>query len=395
MKKELSFIVILLALFLLVPGVIAPAIDVAITGDKSNIAGEIKSVAPTDAGFEPTINCNIGNNGIVIDPNNCKRTNHCSSNSILWATLTLKATSRQPNIKITWSAEPNNVYNILTVQLSNECNSDDPSKCTIKLRCPQDIGGGVYTPDKGLSYTINAKFEKINQPPTVKITIPTNGATFIEGGPTIPITAEASDVDGSISSVEFYYGADKISEDTTVPYTASLTGLTAGTYSLTAKATDNEDAATTSTPVNIIVTAICGDNVVNGNEEECDGIATPSCPLPETCNSPGTKNSQNQLIQCTCTKSYCTGECEYRINTYENCKSDGTQNIVLIRGNNCNKGDQCPLTKNIIVPCDRRIVSLPFFSSVQFISAAALIIAIYLILIFRRALRTYYLILSK
>ena len=150
---------------------------------------------------------------------------------------------------------------------------------------------------------------------------------------------------------------------------------------VTAKATDNEDAATTSTPVNIIVTAICGDNVVKGNEEECDGIATPSCPLPETCNSPGTKNSQNQLIQCTCTKSYCTGECEYRINTYENCKSDGTQNIVLIRGDNCNK-DQCLLTKNIIVPCDRRIVSLPFFSSVQFISAAALIIAIYLILIF-------------
>ena len=383
MKKEL-FWVILLVSFLLIPGVIAPAIEVTITGSGSNTEGEISSVEPTHPGFNPEINCNIDNNGNIIGKiENCKRTNHCSSDSILWAMLTLKATSQQSNIEITWSAEPTGDYGEETVKLFKNCKKDS-HECTIELRCPQfNKGKNVYTPDKGLSYIINAEFKKINNPPTVEITKPADKSTFT-ARTNIDIEATASDSDG-IQKVEFYNGASKLGEDASFPYSFTWNNVAAGTYSLTAKAFDNSGASTISNSVEITVTAICGDKFVNG-QEECDGTASPLCPLPETCNSPGTKDSQGGSIQCKCTQSYCTGNCEYTIKKYENCKSDGTQIIVLTNNVQCDKDlhPQCILEKTIIVPCDRRIVSLPFFSSVQFISAATLTIAIYLILIFRK-----------
>jgi len=42
-----------------------------------------------------------------------------------------------------------------------------------------------------------------NQPPTVSITSPSDGATFTEGD-NITINADASDSDGTVTKVEFY-----------------------------------------------------------------------------------------------------------------------------------------------------------------------------------------------
>ncbi|MBI2631566.1 hypothetical protein HYW75_01010 [Candidatus Pacearchaeota archaeon] len=108
----------------------------------------------------------------------------------------------------------------------------------------------AFDNNNGLSISITVK--KPNVAPTVSISSPATGATFTDPA-TVSITATASDSDGSIKRVEFYNGATKISEDTSAPFTASLTALTAGTYSLTAKAVDNEDASTTSTAVSITV----------------------------------------------------------------------------------------------------------------------------------------------
>ncbi|MEK7083040.1 MAG: Ig-like domain-containing protein, partial [Patescibacteria group bacterium] len=103
-----------------------------------------------------------------------------------------------------------------------------------------------------VSLPISITVKKPNVAPTAAITSPSAGAIFTEPA-TVAITATAADSDGSIKRVEFYNGAVKISEDTTAPYTASLTGLTAGTYSLTAKAIDNEDAVGTSPAISITV----------------------------------------------------------------------------------------------------------------------------------------------
>jgi predicted phage tail protein len=71
----------------------------------------------------------------------------------------------------------------------------------------------------------------------------------------VTVSATASDSDGTISKVEFYAGATLIGTDTTAPYSVSWSNVAAGGYTLTAKATDNSGAATTSSGVNITVNA--------------------------------------------------------------------------------------------------------------------------------------------
>jgi chitinase len=91
-----------------------------------------------------------------------------------------------------------------------------------------------------------------NNPPAVSITRPADGATFTRPI-NISITASASDPDGSISQVNFYAGSTLLGADTTSPYSIIWSNAPAGTYSLTATATDNRGATTTSSPVTIIV----------------------------------------------------------------------------------------------------------------------------------------------
>ena len=91
-----------------------------------------------------------------------------------------------------------------------------------------------------------------NVPPTVSITSPANGATFTAPA-SVTINATASDSDGTVSKVDFYQGATLLGTDTSSPYSYSWTSVAAGSYSLTAKATDNLGAVTTSTAVGITV----------------------------------------------------------------------------------------------------------------------------------------------
>lgn len=91
-----------------------------------------------------------------------------------------------------------------------------------------------------------------NTPPTVSITSPANNATFAAGS-NITISANASDSNGSISKVEFYRGTTLLGTDTSSPYSFAWNSVAAGSYALTAKATDNQGATTTSSTVNITV----------------------------------------------------------------------------------------------------------------------------------------------
>ena len=90
--------------------------------------------------------------------------------------------------------------------------------------------------------------------PTVSITAPLASANFAEGD-TVKIDANAADSDGSILKVEFYAGTFKIGELYNAPYTMKWIGAGAGTYSISAVATDNVGVSTTSATVSITVTA--------------------------------------------------------------------------------------------------------------------------------------------
>ena len=92
-----------------------------------------------------------------------------------------------------------------------------------------------------------------NAPPTVAITSPTNNAIFAAPA-NITITADSSDSDGSISLVEFFQNDTKLGEATNGTFSYGWTNVSAGNYTLTAKATDNQGAATVSSPVAISVT---------------------------------------------------------------------------------------------------------------------------------------------
>ncbi len=91
-----------------------------------------------------------------------------------------------------------------------------------------------------------------NQAPTVSITSPANGQSFTVGS-TINISASASDTDGTVSKVEFFRNNTKIGEDTSSPYSFAWDNAQSGNYSLTAKATDNDNATTESNVVTISV----------------------------------------------------------------------------------------------------------------------------------------------
>ena len=89
-----------------------------------------------------------------------------------------------------------------------------------------------------------------NQPPSVSLT--TNGASFTSPAK-ISLAATAADPDGTVTRVEFFNGATRLGEDTTAPYTTQWNTGAAGSYTLTARATDNAGATTTSSPVTITV----------------------------------------------------------------------------------------------------------------------------------------------
>ena len=93
----------------------------------------------------------------------------------------------------------------------------------------------------------------INQLPSIAITDPVNGAAFVLPS-VVGISVNASDPDGFIAKVEFFDGATLIGTDTTAPYSFAWTSFTAGSHTITARATDSSFGVATSAPVVISIT---------------------------------------------------------------------------------------------------------------------------------------------
>ena len=91
--------------------------------------------------------------------------------------------------------------------------------------------------------------------PTVSLSAPANAAQYLSPA-TLTVSASATPSSGTtISKVEFYQGATLIGTDTTKPYSISWANPAAGTYSLTAKATDNTGAVSISAARTVTVNA--------------------------------------------------------------------------------------------------------------------------------------------
>jgi glucose/arabinose dehydrogenase len=109
------------------------------------------------------------------------------------------------------------------------------------------------TPVPGFAY-VRSTPPAADQPPTVSITSPTNGASFTAPAvvPIIATAADSADSDGTVTNVAFFDGTTFLGQTNNTPYAVTNT-FAAGSHPLTAVATDNAGLSTTSTVVTITV----------------------------------------------------------------------------------------------------------------------------------------------
>jgi len=100
-----------------------------------------------------------------------------------------------------------------------------------------------------------------NASPTVAIATPANGASIALGA-SFALTANAGDVDGTVALVEYFANGGKVGQAATAPYSLTWVPAAPGSYVLTARATDNLGAMTTSTPITVTVTSVSGTTTV-------------------------------------------------------------------------------------------------------------------------------------
>ncbi|WP_018615049.1 Ig-like domain-containing protein [Segetibacter koreensis] len=110
-----------------------------------------------------------------------------------------------------------------------------------------DNSGNVTT-----SNSINISVVEENVPPVVSIVNPVGGTTYTSPA-TIHLKAKTRDANDKISKVEFFNGTMLIKTEYIYPYTYDWMEVQPGTYTLTAKATDDKGLSTTSLPVIVTV----------------------------------------------------------------------------------------------------------------------------------------------
>src|SRR5438309_7769565 len=92
-------------------------------------------------------------------------------------------------------------------------------------------------------------------PPTVTLTSPTSGQQFTAPAD-ITLSANASDSDGTIKKVEFFQGTTLLGTVYTPPYTMIWKAVGPGSYTLSARATDNANLKTTSSAATVNVQGV-------------------------------------------------------------------------------------------------------------------------------------------
>ncbi|MEM6783259.1 MAG: G8 domain-containing protein [Bacteroidota bacterium] len=91
-----------------------------------------------------------------------------------------------------------------------------------------------------------------NTAPVVELTSPRDGDQ-LEAGRSVTLRVDASDQDGTVAKVTFLVNGEAIGEDTSAPFSVRVRRAPTGVYTLTAIATDDQGATTTSAPATVTV----------------------------------------------------------------------------------------------------------------------------------------------
>jgi hypothetical protein len=146
---------------------------------------------------------------------------------------------------------------------------------TATLGANQEITA-VATDNSGLTTTSNVILITVtsNIPPTVAITFPFSTSDFT-APETVALTAEASDMDGTIVGVEFFINGESVGTATSSPFIVNWISQ-AGPAEIVAVATDSNGAQTTSVSVNLEV-------LDPSSEPYAVGSITQTCDMAEFC----------------------------------------------------------------------------------------------------------------
>ena len=106
------------------------------------------------------------------------------------------------------------------------------------------------------------KYPSVNTTPFVTLTNPMPNAVYTAPA-LVTIGALASDLNGTVSRVEFYSGGSLLATDTTPPYSFTWTNLAAGVYSVYARAYDDQEASSTTALVRFTVKSAAQPGVLN------------------------------------------------------------------------------------------------------------------------------------
>lgn len=136
----------------------------------------------------------------------------------------LLATDATAPFSFTWNSVPSGTHSLTAVATDNI--------------------GNVTRPD-AVSF-------KVNMAPSVSMTSPAPYEVF-SAPASITLSAAASDTDGNVVKVEFYANGGLLGTDTVAPFSLVWQNVSAGSYTLTAKATDNDGGVKTSAGVPITV----------------------------------------------------------------------------------------------------------------------------------------------
>ncbi|HEX8268839.1 MAG TPA: glycosyl hydrolase [Flavobacterium sp.] len=215
---------------------------IAVTNGEFNL-GEMVFTLAGPLTFVPPV-ANAGENVAVILPASTAQLDGSSSND----------PQGQP---ITYSWEQ--IYGPSVIAFSSTTSISPTISNLVEgvYKCKLTVSDGTYSATDEVLILVSATGNSV---PTVTITSPANGTSYVEGT-TITISASASDLDGNIVMVEFYDGTVKIGEDATAPYTFNYIMPSAGSHNLTATATDSGDSEGVSEVVTVTVSAamICSE----------------------------------------------------------------------------------------------------------------------------------------
>ncbi|GGK14740.1 hypothetical protein GCM10007962_06230 [Yeosuana aromativorans] len=197
--------------------------------------GKLTFTYASPLSYSPPV-ANAGNNVSVILP---------TTTASLDGSLSTDADT--PTLNYNWEQ----IYGPSTIMFSDQT-AVSPTVSNLEegiYKVKLTVDDGVYFSTSDVLIIVTATG---NTNPTVSLNTPTNNASFKEGED-ITLTASASDLDGTVTLVEFYDGATKIGEDSTQPYSFVWSGASLGDHVLTAKAIDDNSGSMISSSINITV----------------------------------------------------------------------------------------------------------------------------------------------